>query len=108
MLRNYLVIAWRNFVRNKLSSFINIGGLAVGMTVAMLIGLWIYDEISFNRSHTNYDRIGQVMIHNGLPGDAGTFGFLPMPVAQELRSSFPNDFSYVVLSSGDGSHILSA
>lgn len=108
MLRNYLKIAYRNLVRNKVSSFINIGGLAVGMTVAMLIGLWIYDEISFDQYHANYDRIGQVMVHNGVPGDVGTYAFLPMPVAQELRSSFSGDFTYVVLSSGQGSHIIGA
>jgi len=41
MIKNYFKIAWRNLRANKVSSFINIGGLAVGMTVAMLIGLWI-------------------------------------------------------------------
>ena len=59
MLKNYFKIAWRNLFRNKISSFINIGGLTVGMAVAMLIGLWIYDELSFNKYHQNYDRIGQ-------------------------------------------------
>jgi putative ABC transport system permease protein len=43
MLKNYLKIAWRSLARNQSSSFINIGGLAVGMAVAMLIGFWIYD-----------------------------------------------------------------
>ncbi len=61
MLNNYLKIALRNLLRNKLSSFINIGGLAVGMAVAMLIGLWIYDELSFNKYHQNYERIAQVV-----------------------------------------------
>ena len=42
MIKNYLKIAWRNLIKNKVSSFINIGGLAVGMAVAMLIGLWIW------------------------------------------------------------------
>ena len=45
MLSNYVKIAWRNLLKNKVSSFINIGGLAVGMAVAMLIALWIYDEL---------------------------------------------------------------
>ena len=40
MLKNYFKLAWRNLLRNKTSSFINISGLAVGMAVAMLIGLW--------------------------------------------------------------------
>ena len=54
-------MAWRNLIKNRTSSFINIGGLAVGMAVVMLISLWIYDELSFNRSHLNYDRIAQIM-----------------------------------------------
>lgn len=51
MIQNFLKIAFRNLVKNKGYSAINIGGLAVGMAVAMLIGLWIYDELSFNKYH---------------------------------------------------------
>jgi len=57
---NYIKIGWRNLLRNKGYSMINIGGLAAGMSVAILIGLWIYDELSFNKYHENYDRIAQV------------------------------------------------
>jgi len=60
MIKNYFKIAWRNLIRNKGYSAINIGGLAVGMAVAILIGLWIYDELSFNKYHKNYDSIGLV------------------------------------------------
>ena len=60
MLRNYLKIALRQLARNRAYSFINIGGLAAGMAVAMLIGLWVYDELSFNTYHENYARIAQV------------------------------------------------
>ena len=60
MLKNFLKIALRNLVKNKIYSFINIGGLAVGMSVAMLIGLWIYDELSFDKYHKEYDRIALV------------------------------------------------
>ena len=62
MIKNYFKIAWRNLVKSKGYSAINIGGLAIGMAVAMLIGLWIYDELSFNKYHKNYDSIAQVMI----------------------------------------------
>ena len=48
MLRNYFKTALRNLARSKLHSIINITGLSVGMAVAMLIGLWIYDEVSFD------------------------------------------------------------
>jgi len=60
MFKNYLKISWRNLVKNKAYSFINIGGLGVGMAVAMLIGLWVYDEVTFNESHQNYKNIAQV------------------------------------------------
>jgi len=46
MYQSYFKIGWRNLVKNKGYSFINIGGLAMGLMVAMLIGLWIYDELS--------------------------------------------------------------
>ncbi|MPR31846.1 hypothetical protein GBK04_00395 [Cytophagaceae bacterium SJW1-29] len=61
MLRNYLKIALRNLIKNKAYSAINIGGLAVGMAVALLIVLWVWDELSYNKSFQNYDRIAQVM-----------------------------------------------
>jgi len=49
MFKNYFKIAWRNLLRNKTSSIINIGGLATGMAVAMLIGLWVWDELTFDK-----------------------------------------------------------
>jgi hypothetical protein len=63
MFQNYFKIAFRNLTRNKGYSFINIGGLAIGMAVAMLIGLWMYDELSFDKYHPNYERLAQVMQH---------------------------------------------
>ena len=54
MIKNYLKIAWRNLLKNKVYSFINITGLATGMAVALLIGLWIWDELSFNSNHQNH------------------------------------------------------
>lgn len=70
MFRNYLKIAIRNLLKNKAFSFINIFGLALGMTISMLIGLWIYDEYSYDHFHTNKDRIFRVMI-NGYDGNTG-------------------------------------
>jgi hypothetical protein len=49
MIKNYLKTAWRNILTKRSTSFINISGLAVGMAVALLIGLWINDELSFNK-----------------------------------------------------------
>ena len=60
MLRNYFKIGWRNLNRQKGYSFLNIGGLAIGMAVAILIGLWIWDELSFNKYHGSYGRMAAV------------------------------------------------
>jgi putative ABC transport system permease protein len=56
MLKNYLKIAVRNFVKHKLYSFINICGLAIGLACALFILLWVRDEISFDRFHKTWLR----------------------------------------------------
>ena len=108
MFTNYLKIALRNLVNNKVYSAINIGGLAVGMAVAMLISLWIWDELSFNKVHTNYDRIAQVMQHQTFNGDVGTQGAIPFPLGPELQATYGSDFRYVVMATWPNGHILSA
>jgi len=95
MLINYLKIAWRNLLKNRTSSFINISGLAVGMAVALLIGLWIWDEISFDKDNKNYDRIASVMQNLNQNGKIDTWGGLPYPLAEDLRINFKNDFKAV-------------
>ncbi len=106
MFRNYLTIAWRNLIRNKVYSAINIGGLAVGMAVAMLIGLWVYDELSYNKYHQNYDRIAQLSQFVTFDGKKSYYDVLPIPLAVELRSKY-TDFKAISLSK-PGSAILSA
>ena len=97
MFRNYLKIAWRNLLRNKVYSAINIGGLAVGMAVAMLIGLWIYDELSFDRSFKNYDRLAKVWQFVKFDVEKAAYDVIPVPVGEELRSKYP-DFDAVSIS----------
>ncbi|MPR34848.1 ABC transporter permease [Salmonirosea aquatica] len=99
MLRNYLKIAFRNLTRHKGYSFINIGGLAVGMAVAMLIGLWMYDELSFNKNFQNYDRIVQVMQHITQNEKKETQGINPYLLGPEIRAHYGDDFTYVLQSS---------
>jgi putative ABC transport system permease protein len=107
MFRNYLMIAWRNLLKNKGYSFINIGGLATGMTVAMLIGLWMYDELSFNKQFDNHNRIAQVMQNQTFNGEVETWYGQAMQLAPELRSSYGKHFKYIVRSSYPRSLILS-
>ena len=107
MLKNYLKIAWRNLIKNKVSSFINIGGLAVGMTVAILIALWIYDELSFDKYHQNYDRIARVVRRETWHGETGEGNSQPLPMGNTLRSSYGDDFKHVVMSTWIGESIIS-
>lgn len=107
MLQNYLKIAWRNIVKSKGYSAINIGGLAVGMAVAMLIGLWVYNELTFDKYHKNYDRIAQVMQHANYNGKIETQVANPALMGPELRAKYGSNFKYVVQSSWTGGHLLS-
>jgi len=106
MIKNYFKTAWRNLIKNKAHSFINITGLSVGMAVAILIALWIYDEISFNKSFENYDRIAQVMQHQTFNGDVGTQTAVPYLMGSELKSDYGSDFKYVSMASWTNDHIL--
>src|SRR6185437_14352550 len=90
MWKNYLTVAWRNLRKNKLYSLVNITGLAMGMAVAMIIGLWIFDEVSANRHFTNYDELYQVMMHQTFDDFRGTQQALPFSIGDELKSKFPD------------------
>ncbi|HSF45157.1 MAG TPA: ABC transporter permease, partial [Chitinophagaceae bacterium] len=106
MLVNYFKIAWRNLVKSKGYSLINIGGLAVGMAVAMLIGLWIWDELSYDKYHKNYDTIARVMQHQTFNGEIGTQNSNPAVLSAEIRRRYGSDFKHVIQSSWNFQHTL--
>lgn len=89
MIRSYLVTAWRNLRKNKGLSTINILGLSVGMAFAMLIGLWINFETSFDKFHTNADRIAIVQKHTFFNNVKNTQIGIPLPLYDELRDNYP-------------------
>ena len=97
MYKSYLKIGWRNLVKNKGYSFINVGGLAMGMAVAMLIGLWIYDELEFNKYHKNYSSIARVMRNLNMNGETWSTPILPSALGDELRTKYGNHFDHVVM-----------
>jgi ABC-type antimicrobial peptide transport system permease subunit len=107
MIKNYFKIAWRNIIKSKGYSAINIGGLAVGMAVATLIGLWVYDEFSYDKYHKNIDRIAQVMGHVNFNGKWETGVANPALMGPEIRAKHGSDFKYVVQASWAGGHLLS-
>ncbi|MGZ3776728.1 MAG: ABC transporter permease [Mucilaginibacter sp.] len=110
MIKNYLKVAWRNLVKNKATSLINIGGLAVGMAVVTLIGLWVWDELSFNTYHQNYEHIAQVRarLRDTRTGETGVNSSLQFPMVTELKTNYKNNFTHVVMASWDVDNILSA
>ncbi|MRS64628.1 FtsX-like permease family protein [Larkinella terrae] len=101
MIRNYLKLAFRNLAKHKGYSAINILGLAVGMAVAMLIGIWIDDEVSANRHHQNYATLYEVKLNQTFDGRRGTQSSLPFPTGDELRNKFP-DFKAVAMYNKSG------
>src|SRR5215217_4286261 len=105
MLQNYLKIAFRSLSKNKGYSAINIGGLALGMSVAMLIGLWIHDELSYDKYHKNYDRIAQVFQYVTFDVRTDAYDVSPIPMSDELRSKYP-DFEKVALGKGSQSLLV--
>src|SRR5215467_2273362 len=106
MFKNFLKTAWRNLVKNKMHSFINIAGLSIGMAVAMLIGLWMYDELSFDKNFQNYDRIAQVIQNVTNNGEVQTWKAVPYPLAEELRKNYGSDFKHIVMAVNWGDHLL--
>ncbi|GAA3961277.1 ABC transporter permease [Mucilaginibacter dorajii] len=107
MFRNYLKTAWRNLLRNQSTAIINIGGLSLGMAVALIIGLWIGDELSFDHYHQHYNQVAKVMQSRTNNGVTSTGDMEPLPLANTLRTTYGSNFKYVVLASGTWQHILS-
>jgi len=89
MLKNYLKIAWRNLLRNKSFSTTNLLGLALGMTCTTLIFLWVRDELNFDKSHANYDRIYQVIAHRDFKNQVFTDRNMVLPLASALEERYP-------------------
>ncbi|HEX6889900.1 MAG TPA: FtsX-like permease family protein [Chryseolinea sp.] len=108
MYKSYFKIGWRTLLRTKGYSAINIGGLAAGMTVTMLIGLWVYDELSFNKYHANYDNIVQLWHGETNPDTEVISGGLAMQfaVAGALKDDYQHYFKHVIRSWWTGDHTL--
>ena len=98
MFSNFFKTALRNLAKSKTHSIINITGLSVGMAVAMAIGLWIYDEVSFDRNADHYDRIAKVVQNVTNNGEVDTWMSVPLPLGEVLRKDYGNNFKRVVRS----------
>ena len=108
MIKNYFKTAWRNLLKSRTHTFINISGLSVGIAVAILTGLWIWDELSFNKYHQNYSRIGQIMTR-GNDAKHGPYvnNSVQYPLATELQTNYKDNFKHVIRGSWVQDQILS-
>jgi putative ABC transport system permease protein len=89
MIRNYLKVALRNIVRHKGYALLNIAGLALGLAGAILISLWVLDELNFNRFHENADSLYRVEFDQNYSGRLFHVGVTPLPLAPALKEALP-------------------
>ncbi len=106
MIKNYLKVAWRNILRSKWYSAINIGGLALGMAVTLIIGLWIQDELNYNKYFNNYENIAQVFQSQTFNGTTSTGPAIPRPLERALRDGYSDKFEHIIMSSWQNSEYL--
>jgi len=96
MIKNYFKIAWRNLMKNKTFSIINILGLTIGITVCMMIFLFIMYEMSFDMFHTRGSRIYRVMRHFQSEGKDGRVAYLSGPYAPAMLNDFKGQITRAV------------
>lgn len=101
MLLNYFKIAWRNLLRNKTFTLINISGLAIGMASTLLIILWVYNEYAWDRTQKNYDNIYHVLANRDFNGDINTGQDMMFPLAKAAKENIPEVQYATIVSFGE-------
>jgi len=94
MLKNYFKTAWRSILHNRTSSLINISGLSIGIASALLIAIFIRNELSYDRFHRDANRIFQVTLNGNMDGQEFWAGNTPPPVGAALTSNIPEVESF--------------
>jgi len=89
MLKNYFITAYRSIVKNKFYSILNIFGPAIGITCAILILLYVQEELTFDKHYKNYDRIYRLESDFNISGKATLAALVPIPMAPTLKDEFP-------------------
>jgi putative ABC transport system permease protein len=108
MFQNYFLLAWRHLSKNRGYSAINIAGLSIGMAIALVIGLWITDEASFDHYAPNHSRLAVGMLNMRFNNatkkeEFFTGGTVMMPLGKALNTQYKDLFSRVALTVPDGS-----
>ncbi len=107
MFKNYLKTAWRNITRTIGYSLLNVIGLSIGMAVALLIGLWVYNQYSYDKFLPEYQSVYRVQRNFDSNGDTLTFQTTSLKLADALRTQIP-EIEYVAESDWTGAHGLIA
>ena len=106
MLKNYLKIAWRNLLKNKTFSIINIAGLAIGLSCFILIALYVLDEISYDRFHQKADRIYRINSQIRMGGSDLRLAVASDPMGATLKKDYPQVEQYARLYASSGSKLI--
>lgn len=96
MLKNFLKIALRNLLKNKLYSTINILGLSIGIVCSILIWLWVSDELSFDKFLSKYKNLHQVWVHATFDGKINTWQSIPLPTYEAMKTAHSSVVNSVV------------
>jgi putative ABC transport system permease protein len=109
MLKTYVTLAWRHLRKNRGYTIINIAGLSIGMAIALIIGMWITDELSFDHYSPNHQRLAVGMWNASLPNAAKKDEFftgdvVPVPFGTTYSTQYKDLFSRVALSDYGGGY----
>ncbi len=105
MIKNYFKIAWRNLFRNKGFSLTNLLGLTIGMTCAILILLWVKDELTYDKFHKNHDNIYHVISNRDFNNQIFTDENMVLPLSQSIQREAPQ-VKYSVVTTNKQTHII--
>src|SRR5882672_4930919 len=87
MIKNYFKTAWRSLMRHKLYTSLNVAGLTFGISCFLLIGLYLFDELTFDEQHRKADRIYRVIEHKTVKGQETTIAAASYRLAEESRKT---------------------
>jgi putative ABC transport system permease protein len=105
MIRNFFKIAWRNLFRNKGFSATNLLGLTIGITCTILISLWVKDELTYDKFHTNYGSIYKIYANRDFNNQMFTDQNMVLPLASTIAKSIPQ-IKQAVVTTHQQQHIL--
>ena len=106
MLRNFFLVTIRNLFKNSVYTFINIAGLAIGITCTILILLWVFDELTYDRFLPKANRLYQVWVNAEYDGQINSWNSVPCPTGEAMKSADSNIINSAMCDWG-GEHLFS-